>query len=55
MSLPMSGERLPSERCARYNKREFEAFAARKLAEFREQAAAGGFADFLRGEHAPSR
>ena len=33
--MPMSAERLPSEPCARYNKREFEAFAARKLAEFR--------------------
>ena len=38
VSSPMSAERLPSERCARYNKREFEAFAARKLAELREQA-----------------
>ena len=29
--MPMSAERLPSEPCARCSKREFEAFAARKL------------------------
>jgi hypothetical protein len=50
--MPMSARRLTIEPVARYNKKQFEAFAAAALTKFTEVAQAD-FADFLQGAHAP--
>jgi hypothetical protein len=50
--MPFNARRLMIEPAARYNKKQFEAFAASALAKFTE-VAQRDFPDFLKGAHAP--